>query len=122
MFLPNYQFKEKHMTGEYNVGQIIEVDGGRSIIVEVSHFFYDAIPLDTVFWSGASQEKALSQGWAIVEVGGKLEIQRYDESNRFDSDEAARHFVENAGEEICRRAIAFVLLRNAERANAAGDV
>ncbi|MDD5394847.1 MAG: hypothetical protein PHE17_17655 [Thiothrix sp.] len=110
------------MTGEYNVGQIIEVDGGRSIIVEVSHFFYDAIPLDTVFWSGASQEKALSQGWAIVEVGGKLEIQRYDESKRFDSDEAARHFVENAGEEICRRAIAFVLLRNAERANAAGDV
>lgn len=100
------------MTDEYKVGQIIEVDGRRSIIVEVSRFFYDAIPLDTVFWSGASQGRALSQGWAIFQTDGTLEIQRNDESNRFDSDEAARHFVENSGDDICRQATAFVLLRN----------
>lgn len=104
------------MTGTYTVGQVIDVDGRPSIIVEVSAFFYDAIPLDTIFWSGASQERALGQGWAIFEVAdGTVEIQRYDEAGRFDSDQSARDFVGNSGDPLCRMAIAYIWVHNTRK-------
>ena len=100
------------MSDAYHVGQIILVDGQRSVVVEASRFFYEAIPVNTVYWSIASQDQALAQGWGIFEVAGKLEIQRFDESERFLSDAVAYDYVKNSGDELCRRAISYLLLHN----------
>lgn len=106
------------MTCKYKVGQIIEAAGKQSIIVGVTQHFYSAVPLDAAYWSAPCQEQALSQGWGIFEVNGVLEIQRYDESNCFDSDFAAQHYVGKSDDILCLKALAHVLLRNIERGDA----
>lgn len=102
------------MICKYKVGQIIEIDGKQSIIIEVTQHFYDAMPLDAAYWSVPCQEQALSQGWGIFEVDGKLEIQRYDEYPRFDNDSAAQNHVKQSGDILCRKALGYVLLCNAD--------
>ena len=105
------------MWGDYSVGQVITVDGCdgavEAIVLEISAsgVFYDTLPVNDVYWSGADQAAALLDGWALFQVdGGKLEIQRHDESSRFDDDIQARDYVMNSGDGRCRRAKAYLLL------------
>ncbi len=101
------------MTQKYEVGQTMMVDGKASIIIEVSGsgLFYDSMPLEDIFWTIPDQEEALGQGWGLFQTDGKLKIQRYDESQCFDSDWAAQNYVENSGDGICRKAKAYLLTK-----------
>jgi hypothetical protein len=40
-----------------------------------------------------NEKKAMKQGWLLATNGATVEIQRYDESEKFESDEQAFHHV-----------------------------
>lgn len=66
------------MCGDYSVGQVITVDGCdgavEAIVLEISAsgVFYDTLPVNEVYWSGADQAAALLDGWALFQLASSL--------------------------------------------------
>jgi hypothetical protein len=76
-------------------------------------FVVESVMAVNVEWTAADQEDALSQGWGIFTTDGGMEIQRHDEAAVFDCDNAARQHVMLSDGRICRKAVAYLQLRDA---------
>ncbi|HRJ52215.1 MAG TPA: hypothetical protein PLE99_05585 [Candidatus Thiothrix moscowensis] len=98
-----------HSPDHKHIHHFCECHGCGSTWTEV--FVVESVTGLNVKWTSADQTEALRQGWGIFATDdGMEEIQRHDEAEVFDCDNAARHHVLYSGVALCRKAVAYLQL------------